>query len=121
MIFVIALFSVSGHIKYLNTEVVKMLYKGENGSISMFVFLPRSSSTAIDELLDRLSPETLDDIFSDIGRYGPRKIVLSFPKISFEKRSNLIAVCICVYTDNIDIRLNFFCFLNRVFTVFGLT
>lgn len=96
-----------------------MPYKGENGSISMFVFLPRSSSTAIDELLDRLSPETLDIIFSGIGR--PKKIVLSFPKISFEKRSNLITVCICVCTDNIDIRLNFFCFLNRVFTVFGLT
>lgn len=74
-----------------------MPYKGENGSISMLVFLPSSSSTTIEELLDRLSPETLDDVFSDIGRYGSEKIVLSLPKISFEKRSNLITVCICVH------------------------
>lgn len=63
-----------------------MPYKGENESIAMFILLPKSTPTAIDELLSKLTADILDDVFS-YGSYG--RIIVSLPKISIEKTSNV--------------------------------
>lgn len=67
-----------------------MLHKGGNGSISMFVFLPTSTLTAIDELLKKLTPEIFDKALSNV--YYER-VQVSFPKFSFKKTHQLLPVC----------------------------
>lgn len=81
---------ISGVIKNLDTQILEMSYKGENGSISMFVFLPPSTPTAIDELIEKLTPEILDKALSNL--YYER-VRISFPKFSFEKTHKLLRVC----------------------------
>ncbi|XP_031638863.1 serine protease inhibitor 88Ea-like isoform X2 [Contarinia nasturtii] len=83
-----------GFIENLNTQVLKMPYEDENESLSMFIFLPDASSTAIDVLLDKLSPEILDNVFSghrSVYRptYINEEIFVSLPKFSFESRIDL--------------------------------
>lgn len=75
-----------GYFKNLETNVLRMPYKGENESISMFIFLPKSTPTAIDELLSKLTPDILDDVFN-YDHYG--RIIVSFPKFSIDKISKL--------------------------------
>lgn len=74
----------------LKTQILEMPYEGENGTISMFVFLPPSTLTAIDELLEKLTPEILDDALRVHYRM---KVEISIPKFSFEKTHKLIPVC----------------------------
>lgn len=80
-----------GVIEKLKTQILEMPYKGENGTISMFVFLPSSTPTAIDELLETLTPEILDDALN--AEYNVKKVQVSIPKFSFEKTHELIPVC----------------------------
>lgn len=75
-----------------------MPYEDENESLSMFIFMPDASSTAIAELLDKLSPEILDNIFSghrSIYRptYINENIHVSLPKFSFKSTIDLSSVC----------------------------
>ncbi|XP_031628606.1 serine protease inhibitor 88Ea-like [Contarinia nasturtii] len=73
---------------YLEADVLKIPYKGESGSISMFVFLPHPDQ-AIEKLLEKLTPEILDNTSNRMIR---SKVDLSFPKFSIEKTSNLIPI-----------------------------
>lgn len=65
-----------------------MPYVGD-GSISMFIFLPVFTPTAIDELLNGLTPEVLDDALKG-GLL--REVDVEFPKISFERTFELVPV-----------------------------
>lgn len=61
-----------------------MPFKGENGWISMYIFLPNSTQTAIDELLTQLTPDILDDTLT--GQYQhKRDVYVEVPRFSFEK------------------------------------
>lgn len=75
-----------------------MPYKGEDGSISMYVFLPVFTVSAIDEFLENLTPEILDDVFSGGLQ---REVDVEFPKISFERKFELVPVCVllCIWND----------------------
>lgn len=79
-----------------------MPYEDTNESLSMFIFLPDASSTAIDVLLDQLSPEILDNVFnghSSVYRPSPyemtynENIFVRIPKFAFESGIDLSAVC----------------------------
>lgn len=74
-----------------------MPYKDENESMSMFIFLPDNSPSAIDVLLDKLSSEILDDVFNRRpnrhGLFYKYDIVVSLPKFSLEKSYELSSVC----------------------------
>lgn len=61
-----------------------MSYQGENGWISMYIFLPNSTQTAIDELLTQLTPDILDDILSGQYQYK-RDVYVEVPRLSFQK------------------------------------
>lgn len=54
--------------------------------------MPKPSSTAIDDLLTKLTPQLLHDVFSDV--YTSYKLLdVFFPKFSFEKTVDLLKVC----------------------------
>lgn len=77
----------------MDAEILKMPYRGANESISMFVFLPVSRApTAIDEMLNKITPEILDDVFSGVILHYVRTH-LNFPKFSFDKSPALETVC----------------------------
>lgn len=82
-----------GVIEQLKTVFLEMPYKGEDGAVSMFIFLPVFTVTAIDELLENITPEILDDVFSGGLQ---REVEVEFPKISFERKFELVPVS-CVY------------------------
>lgn len=67
-----------------------MLYKGDGTSTSMYIFLPESTPNAIDELLNKLTPPILDNLFN---RNLSLSVQITLPKISFEKTSKLAPVC----------------------------
>lgn len=76
-------------IEQLRTVFLEMPYKGEEDSISMFIFLPVFHVGAIDELLENITPEILDEVF----RGGlQREVDVEFPKISFERKFELVPV-----------------------------
>lgn len=94
MIAKLNLLLLSGIIWDLGTEVLKMPYQSENGAISMFIFLPKFNTMALDKLLDNLTPEILDDVFSGrqsraYHKYGTLTIEVHFPKFSLEKQYKL--------------------------------
>lgn len=68
-----------------------MPYKGEDGSVSMYIFLPVFTVSAIDELLEKITPEILDDVFSGGLQ---REVDVEFPKISFERKFELVPVSV---------------------------
>lgn len=68
-----------------------MPYKGENERFSMYVLLPANTSTAIDELLGKLTAPILNDVFN--GVYLKSTIFVSLPKFSIDKTSDLESVC----------------------------
>lgn len=70
-----------------------MPYAGENDRFSMYIFLPAKSPTSIDELLKKLTADILDDILNGINMTFGLSIGVTFPKFSFEKKSELIPVC----------------------------
>lgn len=78
-------------IEKLKTIFLEMPYQGEDGSISMFIFLPIFTPTAIDELLAELTPEILDEAFSGGLQ---REVDVEFPKITFERTFELVPVSI---------------------------
>lgn len=56
-----------------------MPFKGENGSVSMLVFLPtKSTPTAVDDFLDNLSSETFETLTS---KMSTAFVDVNFPKI----------------------------------------
>lgn len=85
----LTLVSSTGVIEQLKTVFLEMPYKGEDGSISMFIFLPIFTPTAIDELLAEITPEILDEAFSGGLQ---REVDVEFPKISFERTFELVPV-----------------------------
>lgn len=80
-----------GVIEQLNTVFLEMPYKGEDGSVSMYIFLPVFTVSAIDELLEKITPEILDDVFSGGLQ---REVDVEFPKISFERKFELVPVSV---------------------------
>lgn len=86
----------SGFIENLNTQVLKMPYEDENESMSMFIFLLDHSPSAMDVLLDKLSPEILDDVFnrrpSSHGFFYKDDILVSLPKFLLENSYELSPV-----------------------------
>lgn len=79
----------TGVIEQLRTVFLEMPYKGEEDSISMFIFLPVFHVDAIDEMLQNITPEILDEVF----RGGlQREVDVEFPKISFERKFELVPV-----------------------------
>lgn len=67
-----------------------MPYKGENERFSLYVFLPSDNSTTIADLLGKLTPQILDDVFSGVYLKLKPDVVVQIPKFSFQKKSNLI-------------------------------
>lgn len=84
----------TGVIEQLNTVFLEMPYKGEDGSISMYVFLPVFTVNAIDEFLEKVTPEMLDEVFSGGLQ---REVDIEFPKISFERKFELVPVNIVLF------------------------
>ena len=76
-------------IEQLRTVFLEMPYKGEEDAISMFIFLPVFHVNAIDELLENITPEILDEVFSGGLQ---REVDIEFPKISFERKFELVPV-----------------------------
>lgn len=62
--------------------------ENENGPVSMFVFLPGSTPTAIDDLSENLTPEILNDVSSG-ALIRTRDMFVGFPKFSLETESDL--------------------------------
>lgn len=56
-------------------------------------FLPDSTPTGIDQLLNKLTANILDYVFSGQYFYDTEKVYFEFPKFSFEKLSNFGQVC----------------------------
>lgn len=82
-----------GYIDNLNIKILKYPYKGD-GLTAMYILLPVNTSTAIDNLMDNLTPEILDDVLSDNDRiYSSKRVFIELPKFSLEKESNLVLVC----------------------------
>lgn len=73
----------------MNTIFLEMPYKGEDGAVSMFIFLPVFTVSAIDEMLENITPEILDEVFSGGLQ---READIEFPKISFERKFELVPV-----------------------------
>lgn len=84
----------AGVIEKLKTIFLEMPYQGEDGSISMFIFLPVFTPTAIDEMLGEMTPEILDEVFE--GGFT-REVDVEFPKVSFERTFELVPVCKSIF------------------------
>lgn len=80
---------IAGVIEQLRTVFLEMPYKGEDDSISMFIFLPVFHVNAIDELLENITPEILDEVFEGGLQ---REVDVEFPKLSFERKFELVPV-----------------------------
>lgn len=78
-------------IEQLRTVFLEMPYKGEEDAISMFIFLPVFRVNAIDELLQNITPEILDEVFEGGLQ---REVDVEFPKISFERKFELVPVSV---------------------------
>lgn len=82
-----------GFIDHLETEVVQHPFKGDNQTISMYVLLPDNGTSSVEDLLEKITPEILDDIFKGVNLM-PEKMFFHYPEIPFEKEVDLIPVCI---------------------------
>lgn len=80
---------IAGVIEELNTAHLELPYKGEHGSISMFILLPVFTPNAIDLLLKNFSPEILDKVLNDKSF---EEVDIEFPKISFERTFKFVPV-----------------------------
>lgn len=78
-----------GVIEKLNTVTLELPYLGEDSGISMFIFLPVFTPTAIDEMLKGLTPEILDEALQGGVQ---REVDVQLPKISFEKTYEFVPV-----------------------------
>lgn len=78
-----------GVIDRLKTAFLEMPYQGEHGSMSMFVLLPVFTPTAINELLETITPEILDEV---LNNQSIEEVTVEFPKISFERKFKLVPV-----------------------------
>lgn len=84
-----------GVIEELSTAYLELPYKGEHGSISMFVLLPVFTTNAIDVLLQNFTSEILEKV---LGERSFEEVDVEFPKISFERRFKFVPVI--VYCNN---------------------
>lgn len=76
-------------IEQLNTVTLELPYLGEDSGISMFIFLPVFTPTAIDEMLKGLTPELLDEALEGGVQ---REVDVELPRISFEKTYEFLPV-----------------------------
>lgn len=81
--------SISGVIEQLNTVTLELPYLGEDSGISMFIFLPVFTPTAIDEMLKGITPELLDEALEGGVQ---REVDVELPRISFEKTYEFLPV-----------------------------
>lgn len=93
----------------LDVSFLEMPYNGENGSMSMYIFLP--ILTDIDRFLGKLTLEMLDAVFD--GKMYKRLVNFEFPKISFEQKIDLKPVNIYISKC-----LKTYCEFNPYFFVF---
>lgn len=71
----------AGVLKKENAAVLKVPYEGENDAISMYVYLPfEKSSSAVDDLMDKLSAETIKDALT--MEMDTQRVDFHFPKMS---------------------------------------
>lgn len=75
----------------LETQFLRMPYKGENERFSMYVLMPAKTPTAVDELLEKLTAPILNDVFN--GVHWELKLPVSLPKFSIDKESDMESVC----------------------------
>lgn len=80
---------ISGVIEKLNSVTLELPYLGEQSGISMFIFLPVFTPTAIDEMLKGLTPELLDEALEGGAQ---REVDVELPRISFEKSYEFLPV-----------------------------
>lgn len=73
---------------------MKIPYAGD-GLTAMYILLPvNNTPTAIDDLLDNLTPEILNNVLADDDIYSKfRRVSVRVPKFSFEKDFDLASVC----------------------------
>lgn len=82
-----------------------MPYLGEeNNGISMVIFLPPFTPNGLENVLNRLTPETLQEALDDGLQ---REVEIKLPKFNFEKSYELVPV-ILILELNLKIILNFF-------------
>lgn len=76
----------------LGCHVLEMPYIGEeDNGISMVVFLPPFATNALENMLERLTPEAIQESLEE-GLV--REVEVKFPKFSFEKSYELVPVSI---------------------------
>lgn len=80
---------VTGVIEELNTAYLELPYKGEHGSISMFILLPVFTANAIDVLLQNFTSKVLEKVLSEKSF---EEVDVEFPKISFERKFKFVPV-----------------------------
>lgn len=84
-----------------------MPYKDENDGISIFIFLPlETSSTAVDDLLDKLSFETINDVLQTKMR--KTFVDISCPKYSLRSEYFLKDVSVGKFNSNCSAISNHF-------------
>lgn len=70
--------------RQLDVSFLEMPYEGENGTISMFIFLP--VFMPIDDILAKLTPEMLDEVFKEKKLWNG----LKYNSRKFRSKTNLI-------------------------------
>ena len=76
-------------IEELNTAYLELPYKGEHGSIAMFILLPVFAANSIDVLLQNFTSEILEKILKENSF---EEVDVEFPKISFERKFKFVPV-----------------------------
>ena len=81
----------AGELEDLNADYLEMPYKMEDESLSMYVLLPHENTpTAVDDLLNKLSSETISRVLSSRG--GRPNIHVKFPKMELASEYGLLSV-----------------------------
>lgn len=66
----------------LGAHVLELPYEGEDPRMSMIIFLPPFDVNGVENVLSKLTPESLEQALNE-GM--PREIEIKLPKFSFEK------------------------------------
>lgn len=78
---------VYGENEALDASFIQMPYTGEDGATVMYVLLPKQNSpTAVDDMLDQLTPEVLDDVLTGGWK---QEVEVEFPKLKLESEFTL--------------------------------
>lgn len=73
----------------LKAHILELPYKGDE--VSMIVMLPPFEKNAVDDLIKRLSEDSLEDIINFDDLY-PRQVEIEFPKFTVEQTLDMRGV-----------------------------